>query len=57
MDSGVTRSWWLAIARWGCNCDGIVAMDSIAVGCHWVTCGVARMGCEAAGSGMGIDIR
>ena len=41
----------------GCDCDGIVARDLIAEGCHWVTCGVVWMGCGAAYSGMRIAMR
>ena len=46
--SALTGADGLQLRRRGFDCDGIAARDSIAVGCHWVTCGVVWMGCGAA---------
>ena len=38
---------------WGCNYDGIVAGDWVALGRHWIACGGDRMGYRVACGGEG----
>ena len=42
----------LQLRRRCCDCNGILVMDWIALGSHWVTCGVFRMlGAAFSGNG------